>query len=54
MGKEDAQTLVRLAIELRLRVRLQMHKISPQEFPQTTFSFNDKDTGEREMVQIDV
>jgi ATP-dependent Lon protease len=54
MRKEDARTLLQLALELRLRVRLQLHKISPQEFPLTSFSFNDKQTGERETVRIDV
>lgn len=54
MTKDDARLLLRLALELRLRVRLQMHKISPQEFPQTAFSFDDKETGERETVSIEI
>jgi len=53
MGKDDAQLMLRLAIELRLRVRLQMHKMSPQEFPLTTFSYSDRETGVREHVKID-
>jgi len=54
MTKDDARLLLRLALELRLRVRQQMHKLSPQEFPLTTFSFADKATGERETVSIEV
>ena len=54
MTKDDARLLLRVALELRLRVRLQMHKISPQEFPQTAFSFDDKETGERETVSIEI
>jgi predicted ATP-dependent Lon-type protease len=54
MSREDARMLLRLALELRLHVRLQMHKMSPQEFPLTTFSFIDKETGERETVQIEM
>ena len=53
MTKDDARMLLRVALELRLRVRLQMHKISPQEFPLTSFSFSDKETGERETVSIE-
>jgi ATP-dependent Lon protease len=54
MTKDDARMLLRVALELRLRVRLQMHKISPQEFPLTSFSFSDKETGERETVSIEI
>jgi ATP-dependent Lon protease len=54
MTKEDARLLLRVALELRLRVRLQMHKISPQEFPLTSFSFGDKETGEGETVSIEI
>ncbi|MCG8353844.1 MAG: BREX system Lon protease-like protein BrxL [Chloroflexales bacterium] len=54
MRKDDARILLRLAIELRLRVRLQMHKMSPQEFPLTTFSFYDKETANQDVVQIEV
>lgn len=53
MTSEDARMLLRMALELRLRVRLQLHKISPHEFPLTSFSFADKATGERETVQIE-
>jgi ATP-dependent Lon protease len=53
MRKEDAQALLRLALELRLRVRLQLHKMSPQEFPLTVFSYIDRETGIEERVTID-
>ncbi|MDP9316742.1 MAG: BREX system Lon protease-like protein BrxL [Chloroflexota bacterium] len=52
LHKEDARTLLRLAVELRLRVRVQMHKISPNEFPLTTFAFIDKETQHREDISI--
>jgi len=52
MSKEDARLVLRLSLELRLRVRLQMYKISPQEFLLTTFSFDDKETQARETVEI--
>jgi len=39
MEKADAQLLLELAIELRLRVRLQLHAMDPHEFPQTSFSY---------------
>ena len=54
MTKDDARMLLRVALELRLRVRLQMHRISPQEFPLTSFSFADKETDEREAVSIEI
>lgn len=54
MTKEDARLLLRLALELRLRVHCQMHKMSVQEFPLTSFSFYDGETGEKELVNIEV
>ena len=45
--------LLRLALELRLHVRLQMHKMSPREFPLPAFSSGDKETETYETVQID-
>ena len=53
MSKDDAQLLLHMAIELRLRVRLQMHTMSPPEFPLTTFSSVDRETGVVERVAID-
>ena len=53
MEKEDARILLRLAVELRLRVRVQMHRINAQEFPLTTFSFHDQETGVEEVVSIE-
>ena len=52
MTQEDARLLLRLALELRLRVRLQMHRMSPQEFPLTTFVFHDRDSGVEERVAL--
>ncbi len=54
MEKADAQLLLELAIELRLRVRLQLHAMDPHEFPQTSFSYVDRATGEAKIVTIDV
>jgi ATP-dependent Lon protease len=45
MGKDDAELLLRLAMELRLRVRLQLHVINPREFPLTAFTYIDRETG---------
>lgn len=53
LEQEDARLLLRMAIELRLRVRLQLHKMSPQEFPLTTFAYLDHTTGEVEQVEIE-
>jgi len=53
MTKDDARMLLRFALELRLRVRLQLHAISPQEFPLTEFTYSDRETGEVEIVQVD-
>ena len=52
MTKEDGRTLLRLALELRLRVRFQLNTISPQEFPLTEFTYADRETGALERVQI--
>jgi ATP-dependent Lon protease len=53
MDKENARMVLRLALELRLRVRLQMHTLSREEFPLTSFSFVDKATGATETVEIE-
>jgi ATP-dependent Lon protease len=53
MKKEDARLLVELALELRLRVRLQLNRIAPQEFPLTSFAYCDKQTGELRSVEIE-
>ena len=52
MQKVDAQLLLRLAIELRLRVRLQLHIMSPSECPATSFGVIDRESGAREDIQI--
>ncbi len=44
--------LLRLALELRLRVRLQLHAMSPKEFPLTEFTYADRETGEVEQMVI--
>jgi ATP-dependent Lon protease len=54
MQKEDARELLRLAIELRLRVRLQLHQMSPQEFPLTEFHYRDRETQETETVNLKI
>ena len=52
MEKEDARTLLELAIELRLRVLLQLHIINSQEFHTTELSYIDKENGETHTVHI--
>ncbi|MCC6629591.1 MAG: BREX system Lon protease-like protein BrxL [Chloroflexi bacterium] len=54
MGKEDARLLLQLAVELRLRVRLQLHTINPNEFPLTEFSVRDRASGTTEPVRLEV
>jgi predicted ATP-dependent Lon-type protease len=54
MGKQDAELLLRLALELRLRVRRQLHQINPQEFPLTEFGYVDRETGEKKAVGHEV
>lgn len=46
MQKEDARLLLELAIDLRLRVRMQLHEIDPKEFGLTGFSYVDRESGE--------
>ena len=53
MTKDDARLLLRLAIELRLRVRVELHRMSPREFPLTEFTYRDVATGSVETVKID-
>jgi ATP-dependent Lon protease len=53
MNKEDADMILRIAIELRLRVRKQLHKMSSQEFPLTWFSYIDKESGAVERVELE-
>jgi len=54
MEKEDARMLLRLAIELRLRVLVQLHTMNEQEFHVTKLSFRDRETGEVETVRVEV
>jgi predicted ATP-dependent Lon-type protease len=54
MEKEDARLLLRLAIELRLRVLVQLHIMNEREFHVTRLSFRDRETGEVEMVRVEV
>jgi ATP-dependent Lon protease len=54
MAKEDARVLLQLALELRLRVRKQLHIMNPREFTLTTFSYRDRETGQTETVSIEV
>lgn len=52
MTKEDARMLLELAIELRLRVRVQLNRISPQEFPLTEMHYVDLATNEVVTVRL--
>jgi predicted ATP-dependent Lon-type protease len=52
MTKEDARLLLEWAIELRLRVRLQLHAIDPREFSLTSFAYVDRETGETRDVAV--
>ena len=54
MTQDDAHLLLRLSIELRLRVRHQLNKIDPKEFPLTSFSYREKETGAQHVCTIDV
>ena len=54
MEKEDARMLLRLAIELRLRVLVQLHTMNEQEFHVTELSFRDRESGEVEVVRVEV
>lgn len=53
MEKEDARMLLEMAIELRLRVLLQLHIMNSQEFHTTELSYMDKQTGETQTVCIE-
>jgi ATP-dependent Lon protease len=53
MTKEDARLLLEWAIELRLRVRLQLHAIDANEFPLTAFGYVDRETGDACRVEIE-
>ncbi len=52
MTKEDAKLLLELAIELRLRVLIQLNIINKQEFPHTELHYIDKETSENIPVHI--
>jgi ATP-dependent Lon protease len=54
MTKEDARLVLRLGLELRLRASRQTPTISPDEFPLTSFSYRDRETGDSEVVAIEV
>ena len=54
MKKEDARLLLEMALELRLRVRMQLHAMDHKEFALTAFSYVDRETGEISAVHIDV
>jgi ATP-dependent Lon protease len=51
--KEDAGTLLELAMELRLRVLLQVHRINRNEFSTTELSSTDKAIGKTHTVRIE-
>ena len=52
MAKTDAQILLDLAIEMRLRVLLQLHAMNSQEFSTTELFYFDKGTGEQHWIRI--
>ena len=54
MEKEDARLLLRLAIELCLRVLVQLHIMNEREFHTTELSFRDREAGEVETVSVEV
>ena len=54
MEKEDARMLLRLAMELRLRVLVQLHTMNEQEFHVTELSFRDRASEEVEVVRVAV
>ncbi len=54
MTKEDANLLLKVALELRLRVRQQLHEIDPHEFPLIQFSFLNKETEIEEVIHMDI
>lgn len=54
MTKEDARLLLEVALELRLRVRMQLHVLNANEFRQTEFSYVDRTSGEICTISINV
>ena len=54
MQKEDARLLLEMALELRLRVRLQLHEMAAKEFSLTSFSYVDRESGEVQTVEVAV
>ena len=52
MTKEHARILLELAIELRLRVRVQLNRMSPQEFPLIEMHYHDRATGDVVVVRL--
>jgi ATP-dependent Lon protease len=54
LEKEDARILLELAVELRLRVLMQLHTISSQEFHVTELSYIDRETKAIKTLKIEV
>jgi len=54
MQKEDARLLLEMALDLRLRVRLQLHAMDRKEFSLTSFSYVDRETNEIHIVKVSV
>jgi ATP-dependent Lon protease len=52
MEKHEAEPLLQLAIEMRLRIRRQLNTMSPREFPLTRFSYDDRETGRNVVVEL--
>jgi len=54
MEKDDAQLLLDLAIELRLRVLKQLHIINRQEFGTTELTYLDRESGQVHGVRVEL
>jgi ATP-dependent Lon protease len=54
MKKEDARVLLDFAIELRLRVLLQLRVINREEFGTTVLSYIDRESGQVDVVRVEV
>lgn len=51
-SKEDLEEILKLAIEVRRRVKEQLKKMGSFEYSQTSFSYSDNDSGEEHFVGV--
>jgi serine/threonine protein kinase len=49
--KEEVREYLSIALEMRRRVKEQLKRINPSEFPNTALSYVDRDTGEERVVE---